>query len=189
MGTRSRSPRQPLELCSWLSRARAGLGMGMWARRGPARVARGRMRVVVSATWRAVSVVSRARSCAASVSFQFSFVSVRFSAASVPVVPARSPPPSTAPPGPTAGTSGGTVAGVSAPLCVPVAGTSSEPTRPGSAPLLGSSSSSGTCLFTRVSVGHGLFSGEGDDGVLKPRLAPGGRTGPEYYNPPCACAV
>ena len=43
----------------------------------------------VSGQWRAVSVVSRARSCAASVSFQFSFVSVRFSAANVPVDPAR----------------------------------------------------------------------------------------------------
>ena len=136
-----------------------------------------RMRVVVSAMWQAVSVVSRARSCAASVPLQrgtqqsdrltqrvrmdspFTADQMAWLAASFA---ARPPLPSSVTP------AASTAAGGSTPLSVPETGTSSAPTLTGSAPLLGTSSSSGTRLhvpmFTRVSVGHGLLSGGGRQG-------------------------
>ena len=128
--------------------------LGMRALRGPARVAHVR-RVVVSATWQAVSVVKRARSCAASVSLQsvqqvtqlsdrlaqrvgmdspFTADQMAWLAASFSAQP---PLPSSASSGPPAGTSIGTVAGESAPLSVPAAGSSSAPPLTGSAPSPG----------------------------------------------------
>ena len=143
--------------------------LGMRALRGPARVAHVR-RVVVSATWQAVSVVKRARSCAASVSLQsvqqvtqlsdrlaqrvgmdspFTADQMAWLAASFSAQP---PLPSSASSGPPAGTSIGTVAGESAPLIRPGGWFLECTTADGVGPLPGTSSSSGTCLplFTCV---------------------------------------
>ena len=74
MGARSRSPRQPLSRTRGWAGARAccsgHIACGRRAAPLGSLTCGGCMRVVVSATWRAVSVVKRARSCAASVSLQ-----------------------------------------------------------------------------------------------------------------------
>ena len=188
------------ELCSWLC-THAAWACGRCAALLGSPTCGGRMRVVVSVTWRAFSVVKRARSCAVSMSPQsvqrvtqqskrlaqrvgmdspFTADQIAWLAASLV---ARPPLPSSAFLGPPAGRSVRTVTGESAPLSVPAAGTSSAPPLTGSAPLPGSSSSSGTCLpmFTCVSVGHGFLPGGGMTGVLEPRMAPGGKTGPAPF--------
>ena len=39
----------------------------------------------------------------------------------------------------------------------------------------------GPWMFTCVSVGHGFLPGGGMTGVLEPRMAPGGKTGPAPF--------
>ena len=139
-----------------------------------------RMRVVVGATWQAVSVVSRARSCAASVPLQrgtqqsdrltqrvgmdspFTADQMAWLAASFT---ARPPLPSSVTPA--AGTSVGTAAGGSTPLSVPETGTASAPTLTGSTPLLRYVP---TYVYSCVSWA-GVVVGWGTTGVLEPRMA------------------
>ena len=151
-----------------------------------------RMHVVVSATWQAVSVVSRARSCAASVPLQrgtqqsdrltqrvgmdspFTADQMAWLAASFAVQP---PLPSSVTPA--ASTSVGTAAGGSTPLSVPETGTSSAPTLTGSAPLLGTFELLRyvpTYVYSCVSWAWVVVRW-GTTGVLEPRMARMGRRG------------